>query len=1099
MDSQEVGALLDECLKAATGELATPSTQGAKLDYCRYRDLLCVELSSLLQEAVCMKWPFVPEKWQYKQSIHSHDKANLTDLISQHLAELLALLKAAILAREPQCAVAVIFLVDRFIYWTDESSQLLKITMRLHRLHPNTPVAPQLVIRQARVYLNAGKLQKAEFILSMLINNSGATGCWVYQSESDRALVQAVSVQVRGLVLQKLGLWSEAAELIWASLIGYYALPQPDKKGIGTSLGILANILVSMNEEDFSAFKSNSYSDLSILGNRTHRLLAAAEAAKMAVVYSQYASLYVLTNVVSQGTCLLSYSFSMECPAAERHVFLLQAKEAFEIGLLTKTEGEPVSSKQELHTFIKAAYSLGVTHKWLGTPLDAVVQATQACQEAMEKFYTYCHAETRDRDSLSADIMHLVARVKTLFRIKLFPNSNEGSFIPDSYRNVEERPARFTLDSFSQVIGRFRKYHASVCGATEADCSGKTGGLCITAMGTTVRTLPTDCTTENQKTQQDTKDKEPIKEKKPCSSFQPSLVQGCDLATTLGSAEYLSDVGFDKMASKGSDSGSGSSLGSSWQNVSPSCAGSPHLSSDGHAGNIVDVKKNTCHPSCLTTDVSTGESHAALASMDKGRNQGIHGPISDLSGPAGPSPTDDVTSPSHRGSDVDRFEMLETEEDWVGTDAPVGQVGPTGPGGVAHSLSQLNVTSSNSLNDSFGSQSSWEKISSSEPLSPDQPRLPGLSQPATGHGYKPPAHCGSGHPANQPKRSITPPGPGRPTGFVPEQYLTTETSTDSSFEMIENNMDPSDASTLSSTKPISLRKKNTSCYSCLKHSLVNGVVPQRQYVLTQQDYKALLAGVCHQCLMERLQSDRKKFKLEKYRSSHSALHVKFSRATGLWTAKETCVYVGEEMGQEGQQRAALWVQFLHQEERLSSYVGKDYRKPTGIQFHLRDVERQMTSQYYVTEFNKRLYDKEVTAQIFFIPSEVLLLLQGDEIVGCVTAEPFMLGDFVKLTNNTGKKVQGLQATEYGIAFGHFTYLYSECTEVVVDLQGWATANEKGLTYLTDPQIHSIQTPKGPSNFAERGLRYFLEDQHGPECNTICNLLKLPPMKRPKGL
>ncbi len=27
-----------------------------------------------------------------------------------------------------------------------------------------------------------------------------------------------------------LGLWLDAAELIWASLIGFYALPQPDKK-----------------------------------------------------------------------------------------------------------------------------------------------------------------------------------------------------------------------------------------------------------------------------------------------------------------------------------------------------------------------------------------------------------------------------------------------------------------------------------------------------------------------------------------------------------------------------------------------------------------------------------------------------------------------------------------------------------------------------------------------------------------------------------------------------------------------------------------------------------------------------------------------------
>lgn len=54
-------------------------------------------------------------------------------------------------------------------------------------------------------------------------------------------------------------------------------------------------------------------------------------------------------------------------------------------------------------------------------------------------------------------------------------------------------------------------------------------------------------------------------------------------------------------------------------------------------------------------------------------------------------------------------------------------------------------------------------------------------------------------------------------------------------------------------------------------------------------------------------------------------------------------------------------------------MGKDYLKPREIQFHLKDVERQMTAQHYVTEFNKSLYDRDVTAQIFFIPSEALLV------------------------------------------------------------------------------------------------------------------------------
>jgi len=68
-----------------------------------------------------------------------------------------ALLKAAILWGEVGVALAVVFLVDRLLYWSDESHRLLSITKLLHRRQHGTPVAPQLVIRQARVYLNTGE------------------------------------------------------------------------------------------------------------------------------------------------------------------------------------------------------------------------------------------------------------------------------------------------------------------------------------------------------------------------------------------------------------------------------------------------------------------------------------------------------------------------------------------------------------------------------------------------------------------------------------------------------------------------------------------------------------------------------------------------------------------------------------------------------------------------------------------------------------------------------------------------------------------------------------------------------------------------------
>lgn len=52
-------------------------------------DFLCPELAFLLQDAVEMKWPFVPERWQYKQTVSPNDKTNLSDLIGKHLSQLL--------------------------------------------------------------------------------------------------------------------------------------------------------------------------------------------------------------------------------------------------------------------------------------------------------------------------------------------------------------------------------------------------------------------------------------------------------------------------------------------------------------------------------------------------------------------------------------------------------------------------------------------------------------------------------------------------------------------------------------------------------------------------------------------------------------------------------------------------------------------------------------------------------------------------------------------------------------------------------------------------------------------------------------------------
>uniref|UniRef100_A0A669EDY1 Alpha kinase 1 n=1 Tax=Oreochromis niloticus TaxID=8128 RepID=A0A669EDY1_ORENI len=1077
MDSREVGDLLDECLGAAkaAGRQSTGVSEAERLNYCSYS--LCAELASLLQEAMDMKWPFAPEKWQYKQSVSATDKTNLNDLISKHLSQLLDLLKASTRAEEAHCALAVVFLVDRYLYWTDDSSRLLKIAKLLHRRYPETPIAPQLVIRQARLYFNSGKLQKAEYILSSLINNSGTTG----------SFLSAVSVQVRGTILQKLGLWLEAAELIWASLVGYYSLPQPDKKVPQTILSVGCQ---SCHILRFKSGMSNSFDIVghsTLLGDGNHRLLSAAQAAKMAVVYSQYTSLYVLTNVTTQGTCLLSYSFSVECPDSQRQSFLQQAQEAFTIGLLTRAEGDLVTSKQELHTFLKAAYSLTVTHKWLGTPLEVVAQAVQACQNALSSFYSYCHAGTQDKDSLCTEIMHLVTQVKLLLRVEPFLNSDKGSFIPDSYRNVKDTSVNFTLAGFAKIMRRFQKYHKSLCETTNTHCRDAKDELemdrgrpCITALWTTTGTLNTEAQGGSHSS----------------SVHMPQKPESTDI------------------------------LDSSWQEVSLKSSGSPQPSSSYTGSSAIGHREGATNQSCLPTEVDEERSDDKSWSPDENKKRNLQGCNS------GVNSAPPATSSSNISRDSENLEMIKAEiETLTSEEDVVSDAREAVAEGVVQSLSQLSITSSCSLGDSFGSQSSWEKLSADLNSSTYRnPQPSSISKAGTCQNSDSPDSDGSfficetvdfetndspsDHMSkNQKIRALSKPQPikspkvyqnvetevqpatnstiamqNNPSQAVTELLPVTETSTKSSFEVLEVNQSCCQQTAVQNVP----QKKNSMCYSCLDPSTVADAVPMKPFLLSQRDYQALLAGICNDCLLKRLHNDEKKFKLEQYKSAHSALHLKFSKATGLWTGLETCVYIGDSMGEKGAQRTTIWVQFLHQEERLSNYVGKDYLKPKQIQFPLKDVERQMTAQYYVTEFNKSLYDKEVMAQIFFIPSEALLILDGDEIVGCVTVEPYMLGDFVKLTNNTEKKKMFL-ATEYGLAFGHFTYLFSGGQEVVVDLQGWVTANGKGLTYLTDPQIHSTRIPKGPSNFAARGLSLFLKYQHGPECNQICHLLKLPPL------
>ncbi|NXU50700.1 ALPK1 kinase, partial [Turnix velox] len=1145
------------------------------------------DLKILLEEAKEMKWPFVPEKWQYKQDLGPEDKTNLQDMISVRLPSLLVYLKASIMVKDCITAAAIVFLIDRFLYWFDASSKLLQIAKGLHRLQPTTPISPQVLIRQARLSVNTGKLLKAEYILSNLINNNGATGTWQYAKESDRILVQSVCLQIRGQILQKLGMWYEAAELIWASVVGYFKLPQPDKKGIATSLGIMADIFASMNDKDYVRFKNSAEIDLSLLREFSHRLLSAAEACKLAAAYSQYTPLFVLTAVNIRGVCLLSYSHSKDCPPEKRKFYLSEAKESFEIGLLTK-DNSLVTSKQELHSFIKAAFCLATVHRWLYGESEKLHEVRQLCKVAMEKLHSYStsSAEEEDKGMLAKEIMSLITAMKKQLQVECFPNSDARSYVPDTYKGTVEKPILQQEVNFEKILAMYSQHHRSVCEVFENTCRlhkatpGETQvGVCITTLRTETRNIDTVHMTEERVFQRKgamkilnspatgSSSEKLSGQRNKCISSDEMKISFDEETEPFEVEKDDENNAFSRWQKRSQTSSSESSwcklskssYSSSWEELnSNSSKESPREGQQQEKGPVevqccttesdenhqpvylcslpprtscpssrepLQIDRVSFQPSSEVTGRLVEEMSLCEEELQEGRHhrksssekkaEEVKDVAPSLSTHISVSPRLEKSSsrvePGCRTKDSGREDGgPRSQLGWVD---PEGETAEStkdfplearphtdGSASVPPTSVEPKVVSSSSVHDwlrkynvvgngllkvpeadaqaetvddtEFGFISFGDLANSS----------PVASVPEHQSTPSPPTALSSGG-----KRSIT------------EHFdcATTEEDEEKSQDVMSRKKQSSSslsswskASEMPRSSPESpILRQRGSGFIFMPGRTKEEILDAR--FLSDDDYMQLLAGVEHNWLVHRLMPTGI-FKSKQLRKTYSAVLLKYSKKSGLWTGQETAVFIGDylNVAKEGKQRSAFWIHFLHQDESLGRYIGKEYKEEKGLLHHFSDVERQMTAQYYVTEFNKRLYEQKLPTQIFYIPSAVLLILEDRIIKGCVSVEPYILGEFVKLSNNTKVVKNEYKATEYGLAYGHFCYEVSKGTDVVVDLQGWVTGNGKGLIYLTDPQIHSLNSNDvSRSNFGKKGIYYFFNNQH-MECNEICHCLSL---------
>ncbi|KAL6059654.1 hypothetical protein STEG23_037119 [Scotinomys teguina] len=1170
----------------------------------------------------------------YSADVHNYQVI----VVSGSSGFLKAALRASILVQDCAAAAAIVFLMDRFLYGLDVSAKLLQVAKGLHKLQPATPIAPQVVIRQARISVNSGKLLKAEYILSSLIHNNGATGTWLYRNESDKILVQSVCIQIRGQILQKLGMWYEAAELIWASVVGYLTLPQPDKKGISTSLGILADIFVSMSKTDYEKFKNSPQVNLALLKEFDHHLLSAAEACKLAAAFSAYTPLFVLSAMTIRGTCLLSYSCSTHCPLGMKSAYLCDAKEAFVIGLLTKKDGEPVSGKQELHTFIKAAFSLATVHCRLYGDTEAVRAARQLCREALAKLYTFSTFSTsQDRDALSQEIMSLVSQVKRHLQVQSFPNLDDRSYVPESFKCGLDKPILHGHMDFQQILETYSQHHTSVCEVFESTCGNKSNQrdtkleVCITALKTETNTLDTMGASLEKLSSQESKslassqraekDQEKFRRGRRRSwihseAFRVSLDQDEGTETeppsySNGRAGVPHTSLSDSRSSSSWSKLSGISSSTSWEEVNCGvedlgkkesckeehlvdtqcstavseeperdrrCRATFSLFSKLHGVSLQateDHNSESCEQSqlhkhtSLTPIISLNTTNTCLASgkgllevpegnqdvrNEKPRNISQSSPscgsaASSLSssgkftgmatypsvqeeetceiighfpetkydikdqcggknggklteGFTRPPLTDDPSSVDPEGETEESKDELPHAQAVLGclegdhsvltckTFSPHWSVQNTDPAKTGSSVKDQSVDPDASTEDKEG-----QLLDSTEVYSTGQDgaHRPGALRP--------------GQRDERPNSSVS---SSSPFPVLEEDLSTTEDKKELG-SLLEHSQNSSSSLQWWRESPAfsSSSLEGESSWSPLnssRSSFVSLPGQTRQEVLEARtlrpdDLEKLLAGVRNDWLLQRLENTGI-LKPSQLQQAHNALLLKYSKKSELWTAQETVVYLGDYLNvkKKGKQRNAFWVHYLHQEETLGRYVGKEYKEWKGLRHHFTDVERQMTAQYYVMEFNKRLYEQKIPTQIFYIPSTVLLILEDNTIKGCISVEPYILGEFVKLSNNTKVVKTEYKATEYGLAYGHFSYEFSKHRDVVVDLQGWVTGNGKGIIYLTDPQIHSVDQKDVTTNFGKRGIFYFFNNQHA-SCNEICHRLSLtrPSLEKPSNM
>lgn len=208
--------------------------------------------------------------------------------------------------------------------------------------------------------------------------------------------------------------------------------------------------------------------------------------------------------------------------------------------------------------------------------------------------------------------------------------------------------------------------------------------------------------------------------------------------------------------------------------------------------------------------------------------------------------------------------------------------------------------------------------------------------------------------------------------------------------------------------------------------------------------------------------------------------------TGKWHLDPARYKIAEKFYAEGGMRRAYRAcELLPDGSLLSGVIKlfKDEKMKPSVIFH--EALTQAVASKYAERFNELTKRKNVNLKVTFLPVTVVRLNRfnsiGEELYA--TIEPFLPGQYIKLSDNSGRHLDDA-AADAAQTFSHYTFLASNKQLVCVDIQGvialsgnplaGAGIEARELT-LTDPQIHSVDGNLfGSGNLGFNGIASFVQ-------------------------